>query len=649
MNIVHVVRQFYPAVGGFESVALELASAQVTAGHKVRVITLNRLFNTNAVLPARDVVCGAEVIRLPYFGSQRYPLAPSVIHFIRDADIIHVHAIDFFFDYLAWTRPLHRKKLVVSTHGGFFHTTYAARLKRLYFQVITRASSAWYDGVVAVSAADYNLFKRIRKGVVCIENGVNVAKYYNCSPTVPSKCLLALGRLSSNKRLERVVSFVAALRQRDPQWKLVIAGRQWDVSADEITQLAKKVGVLDAVEVVVGPNDDEIRRLVRRCSVIASASSYEGFGLAAVEGMSAGLFPVLNDIPPFRDLISRTGVGLLVDFSNSEEAAEAFADRWREVAADFGQYRLAAMEAASAYDWPQVCRSYEQIYEGICGMTKLTIEADSAYDRPQVRSSYERIYEGIRGTTKRTILGVPIFVGTASQAIEHVDSRCEQNTSTIVAFANAHTLNVASRDESFRAILRNCIVFNDGIGVDIASVMLFGAAFPQNLNGTDFTPHYLQNTRLRHRIFLLGGRPGTAERAGAYFGRRFTQHQIVGYHTGYFAESDSAKIVALIKASEADVVLVAMGNPLQEKWLADNLELTGAKVGFAVGALFDFVTGNAPRAPAWIRYLRVEWLHRLLHEPVRLARRYLLGNPRFILRIVSQRISGLPTRALLDQ
>src|ERR1700683_127967 len=178
MNIVHVVRQFHPALGGIESVVQELASAQVTVGHRVRIITLNRLFKEmrDDVLPACDVMDGAEVIRVPFFGSSRYPLAPSAIKFIRDADIVHVHAIDFFFDYLAWTKPLHRRKLVVSTHGGFFHTPYAARLKQLYFLIITRMSLAWYDGVGAVTPADEKLFGRIRKrDIVCIENGVNVS------------------------------------------------------------------------------------------------------------------------------------------------------------------------------------------------------------------------------------------------------------------------------------------------------------------------------------------------------------------------------------------------------------------------------------------------------------------------------------------
>ena len=165
MNIVHVVRQFHPAVGGFESVVQELASAQVAAGHRVRIITLNRLFNAMEadVLPARDVIGGAEVIRIPFFGSSRYPIALSAVKFIHGADIVHVHAIDFFFDYLAWTKPLHRKKLVVSTHGGFFHTPYAARFKRLYFLTVTRMSLAWYNAVVAVSVNDYELFGKDSK------------------------------------------------------------------------------------------------------------------------------------------------------------------------------------------------------------------------------------------------------------------------------------------------------------------------------------------------------------------------------------------------------------------------------------------------------------------------------------------------------
>src|SRR5439155_12563194 len=127
--------------------------AQVAAGHRVRVVTLDRLFKSTrkATLPARDAIAGAEIVRIPFIGSSRYPIAPSVIKFVRGADVVHVHGVDFFFDYLAWTKPLHRRRLVASTHGGFFHTQYAARLKQFYFFTMTRLSLRWYDGIAAVS------------------------------------------------------------------------------------------------------------------------------------------------------------------------------------------------------------------------------------------------------------------------------------------------------------------------------------------------------------------------------------------------------------------------------------------------------------------------------------------------------------------
>ena len=552
MKIVHVVRQFYPAVGGLENVVRELAAAQVAAGHHVRVVTLNRIFeaSADAALPERDVIDGAQVVRISFFGSRRYPFAPSAIRFVNDADLVHVHAIDFFFDYFAWTKLFHRKKLVVTTHGGFFHTPYAAFLKRMYFWTATRMSLAWYDAVVAVSAADRELFGKIRKrGIVCIENGANVSTYANAACAVPARGILALGRLSSNKRLDYLIHFIAALRQHEPQWQLKIAGRKWDIDEADLMALAKTAQVDNAVEILVNPSEDQIRRRMGQCSVIASASEYEGFGVAAVEGMSAGLFPVLSDIPTFRNLISRTGVGLIVDFANAKAAAEAFIRKWREIEASYAGCRAAAVEAGSRYDWREVSEAYARVYDTICGIRT------------------------------RIILGVRICVGTASQAVELLDAQFERSRLTTVAFANSHALNIASQNEHVRAIMQNSIILNDGVGVDLASLMLYGKAFPQNLNGTDFVPHYLEHTRHCYRIFLLGSQPGVAQRAGDIICKRFPRHQIAGSHHGYFTKDQTEEINAKIRASKADVVLVGMGNPQQEMWLSGNLDATGARLG----------------------------------------------------------------------
>jgi alpha-1,3-mannosyltransferase len=613
MFIVHVVRQFQPAVGGIEAVVHELATAQVAAGHRVRIVTLNRVFGArhDGRLPARENINGADVIRVPFFGSPRYPFAPSVLKFIGDADIVHVHAIDFFFDYLAWTKPLHGRKLIVSTHGGFFHTRYAARLKQLYFYLVTRLSLTWYDAVVAVSASDYEMFARLRRrGMVCIDNGVDIEKYANAAAPNITKTIAWIGRFATHKRLDRVFKFLAALRRHDREWALQVAGSPWDLNAVELTALAKQEGVADAVRIIARPSSDEIRKVMSDCSVLVSASDFEGFGIVAVEGLSAGLFPLLSDIPPFRQLVTQTGVGMIADFSRPAAAAERFLAHWHEISLD---YR---------------------------GMRRACIAAAAPFDRRHAFNAYMELYQTLFGGRRRRILDVSVTASTKSEVVDELDNRFAQNSSSVVAFANANCLNIARRDPNLRAALGQAIVLNDGIGVDLASKLLFGAQFPDNLNGTDFTPYYLQHTRHRLRIFLLGGKPGVAEQAAKLLAERYPRHRIVGQRDGYFPRTEDPLVAQTIAASRANVVLVAMGNPDQELWLRTNFGATGCRLGFAVGALFDFVVGEAQRAPVWVRTARSEWFYRLALEPRRLWRRYVLGNPIFMLRVLGQWWTG---------
>lgn len=613
MRIVHVIRQFHPSVGGLENVAFELAAAQVAEGHWVRVVTLDRLFNSEngARLPATDRVSGIEVVRIPYVGSTRYPISWSVLKHITNADIVHVHAIDFFFDYLAWTKLLHRKTLVVSTHGGFFHTSYAASLKRLWFATVTRLSLMSYAGVAAVSASDYRRFEAVRpSGMVCIENGVDIHKFANASSLTFRKSIASIGRFSKNKRIDLLVSFLRELRGHDPDWTLTVAGQPSDLRADDVNALCAAAGVLDAVTIVASPSDATIRDIIARSSFIASASEYEGFGLAAVEGMSAGLYPLLSDITPFRRLIERAGAGLLLDFSDPAAAARQTCGCEQLIRSDYGKYRSMFIDVATAYDWCHVSRAYTDLYEAAIG------------------------------TKVRAVLDVPVRVQTFAAAAALLDSTFAEEKQAIVAFANAHTLTLAAGHSDFRAVLQESIVLNDGVGLDIASWALYGAQFPENLNGTDFVPRYLAETKYCYRIFLLGAKPGVAARAARRLSDLYPRHEVVGHHHGYFAGSDADGLVELIRSTGASVVLVALGNPSQELWLHAHLHKTGCTLGFGVGALFDFLAGEVPRASPWLRRLRFEWLHRLALEPKRLARRYLIGTPLFLYQVFRQYLSG---------
>jgi alpha-1,3-mannosyltransferase len=615
MFIVHVVRQFHPGVGGLENGVLDLASAQVAAGNRVRVVTLNRLFNATArrILPARETLDGIEIVRIPYFGSQRYPLAPTVLTHVASADIVHVHAIDFFFDYLAWTKPLHGRTLVVSTHGGFFHTQFASRLKQVWFATVTRASLKFYAAVSAVSVSDFERFSAVRpNGMVFIENGANVAKFHDASAQRLQKSIVSIGRFSTNKRLDRLVAFARALKEHDPEWRLTIAGRQADLSADDVRALVDRAGLGETVDVIDSPSDEMARSLMGKSSFASSASDYEGFGMSAVEGMSAGLVPLLSPIPPFRRLASRTGLGLILDFARPDAAARRLIRNLPRLAAQ----RAACIKAALAYDWRHACEKFTALYAAATG------------------------------TGVRTILDIPIEARSFDETARLIDARFERDERTAIAFANAHTLNVAARNPEFREALQSCLVLNDGLGVDIASRVLYGSPFPENLNGTDFTPNYLLRTKPRFRIFMLGATPGTAERAALRLSLLCPQHQIVGCHHGHFDPARTSEIVDLVRRSGADVVLVALGNPKQELFLRDHLAATGCRLGIGVGALFDFLAGKVPRAPYLVRRWRLEWAYRLAKEPRRLAARYLIGNPLFLARIAAQWWSGARVQSL---
>jgi alpha-1,3-mannosyltransferase len=613
MLIAHVVRQFHPGVGGLETVVRELASVQVKAGHRVRVVTLDRLFNVadTQKLPAREMLDGIEIIRIAYFGSSRYPLAFSALRHVKDADLVHVHAIDFFFDYLAWTKPLHGRKLVVSTHGGFFHTKYASLLKRIWFQTVARLSLKFYAGVAAVSASDFERFSSIRSnGMVCIENGANVSTFRDAAADHFQKSILSLGRFAKNKRIDLLIDFARALRRYDSEWRLTLAGRPGDLQTDEVSALVENAGLSDAIDVVASPTVETVKALMRNSSFVASSSEYEGFGVAAVEGMSAGLFPLLSDIPPFRRLIARTGLGINIDYSSPDAGARRLLQSLPEIASSYAARRSACMQAAKAYDWPGVCEEYS------------------------------KLYNAATGATVRTILDVPVQVQTFDDAVDRIDECYARREQGAIAFANAHTLNVAAESAEFRRALQASLVFNDGVGVDIASRLLYGSPFPENLNGTDFGPNYLRATRHRYRIFLLGAKPGTAERAARRLASMCPQHEFVGCRHGHFDDGQIPELIDRIRQSKADVLLVAMGNPKQELFIEKHLAATGCSLGIGVGALFDFLAGNVPRAAPWVKRWRLEWGYRLAQEPRRLARRYLVGIPAFLTRILRQWWSG---------
>jgi exopolysaccharide biosynthesis WecB/TagA/CpsF family protein len=208
-----------------------------------------------------------------------------------------------------------------------------------------------------------------------------------------------------------------------------------------------------------------------------------------------------------------------------------------------------------------------------------------------------------------------------------------------LAFLNAHAANLASRDTMFSDALKRFKVLPDGVGVDLGARMVSGHAFPANLNGTDFVPELMARSPRPLRVMLLGAAPGVVEIAARNLQSMHPRHDFLVLSHGFFTAAEKPALLNQLAATKPDLLLVALGNPRQELFIANELDDSHARLAIGVGALFDFISGAVPRAPRLIRMLRLEWLFRLAIEPKRLFRRYVLGNPAFLARVFVQKLS----------
>lgn len=243
------------------------------------------------------------------------------------------------------------------------------------------------------------------------------------------------------------------------------------------------------------------------------------------------------------------------------------------------------------------------------------------------------------GHTK-SILGIPVASLGWDEALVSLTQLVRDRHFTKVTFLNAHNANIACGNDSFAAALDDFLVLPDGIGVDIAAKLLYGEKFPANLNGTDLVPGLLKAIKEPLTVGLLGATRANAEGAGARLRQLAPQHRIVVVHDGFFSPAEEPHIIERLAELRPDILLVAMGVPRQELWIADNLDQRHCTLPFAVGALLDFLSGSVPRAPLWVRKSRLEWVFRLAIEPGRLWRRYVVGNPLFLWRVMRQKLTG---------
>jgi len=249
-----------------------------------------------------------------------------------------------------------------------------------------------------------------------------------------------------------------------------------------------------------------------------------------------------------------------------------------------------------------------------------------------------------RGPEDRvSMLGFSMNNMVMGDAIDTILAMTGAVQSRQICFVNAHCSNVASGDAIYLATLReSAFVFADGIGVKLGCKIL-NQRVRDNINGTDLFPLLCAAMApLGKRLYLLGAKPDVAEGVAEWVRSHHPGVVIAGTQHGYFSKEDEPGVIAAIREAHPDVLCVALGVPHQDVWIHDHLHNLGAKVAMGVGGLFDFYSGRIPRAPRWMRRSGLEWIYRLVQEPRRMWRRYLVGNVTFFARIFRQKLIGTP-------
>lgn len=235
-----------------------------------------------------------------------------------------------------------------------------------------------------------------------------------------------------------------------------------------------------------------------------------------------------------------------------------------------------------------------------------------------------------------TIFGVRIANYSQPQAIDLIESLLQQDRTGALYIVNAHTLNLAAENEHYRALINRAHrVLGDGTGVRWAARRR-GVRMKDNLVGTDLVPALFETTAGRgYRYFLLGADPDTIVQAARTCEISFPGWELAGFHHGYFSIEQTDAVIETINTARPHVLLVGMGNPRQEIWIDTHRRRLRVPIAIGVGGLFEHWAGNLKRAPLWMRRQGLEWLQLLLQQPHK-WRRYLIGNPKFVVRMISQ-------------
>ena len=368
MRVLHVTPSFSPCIGGIEKVVHQLALGLATRGVETAVahVAPNLRYG-------REQLGTLAVWRVPLIGHRLFGLSPALRGIMHGYDLLHVHdpqlmALTFNAAVAGGSKPL-----VLSTHGGYYHTSRHRAFKALHERFLLRSMLSTYDRVLATSLADQAHFSRFSAAVDLAENGVETVRFAKIHGENRSfRQWIYWGRLSRNKRLDRAIDLARLAVDAGENVDFLITGPDFDDLTGSLKAHIASRGLEKHVQVKPALDDVELDRELATRGVYVTASEHEGFGLGVVEALAAGLLILCRDIAPLNGFVSDRSNGFFLAFDGSERDRRALVELLSATPDQQRMMSLGARRAAERYSWEAAVARFAAIYADVLASRSLT-------------------------------------------------------------------------------------------------------------------------------------------------------------------------------------------------------------------------------------------------------------------------------------
>lgn len=632
MKIAMIGQKGIPSrAGGVEIHVEELAAGLVEAGVEVDVYC-RKYYCKNRVKYHR----GIHLIYVPTISTKHldaiiYTFLATVIALTKGYDVFHYHACGP--SSLCWIPKMFGKKVVCTTHGLDWKRAKWGAIGQNYLKFGEKIIVKYADEIIVLNDPMKEYFRETyQRETNVIPNGVEIPKHAEAE-TIREKWqlekesyILFLGRLVPEKGIHYLIEAYSRL-QTDK--KLVIAGGS-SHSDDYVERLAAMTIDNDNIIMTGFVSGKTLEELYSNAYLYVLPSDVEGLPISLLEAMSYRRCCLVSDIK--ENITTCMDTGFSFKRGNKTDLYEALKKILAlpvETVHEMGE--AGCQRVMNLYRWENVVEKTVQVYKKVQKIEKTEKQQEIILKRK--KELFERFGVEIPFDIC-TILGVNILVADMERMVDFVEKNVKKLKGEYVCVSNGHTTVTAFEDEEYREIQNGAVLnFPDGEPLSIVSRKR-GFKEAQRVTGPDFMEQMFLKGRdgdgLRH--FFYGGSQDTLDTLKSVLEEKYHGIQIAGMYSPPYrplTEEEDKEAIRMINESQADIIWVGLGAPKQEKWMADH-EGKVCGLMFGVGAGFDYHAGKLKRAPKWMQKISMEWFVRLLQDPKRLWKRYLVTNVKFI-------------------